>query len=640
VATPSPPNDRPETRRPTSRLDAPLPEQDSPPRSTPWVLEAANLGQRVALDPRNGEVVAGYSSSCGIILRTRGVSRRHAALRIDADLLLVEDLGSRNGTFVNGIRVEKAHLKVGDRLSLGPVSLRVGHLSVDDANLGLVTGTDLRPSSEEDTDWFLPPGPPGAALELPKRLLLLLGGSEPNVADALRLAAAGVLATGSAVGEWRSGGEPSLLATFGNVSADMEHPRLQQFFAQLNSDGATIAANCFRASALTSEPALFCCGFYRCHGPLLGVVFRGPIISDTWKDVGEIFLNLLDRAGCHKASQSLTGFPTLQNNASPLGFIRGTSAAMQAVYRQLERTRDTAFPVLVRGETGVGKEHIVRLLHDQSRRRKGPFVAVNCAAIPSDLLEAEMFGIGRGVASGVQERVGRFLQASSGTLFLDEVAEMALPLQAKLLRAVESGKIRPLGCDELDVDIRIVAATNADLRERVGRGLFRADFYYRISAIEMSVPPLRERIEDIPIFLQHFLDRFSKEAGRCVRGITVSALRQMCTYHWPGNIRELQNEVRRLVLACEPGCSIDSTLLQDRFRDQAFAQSDEREHSSADLRLETRLAYFEKDFIRDALQCSKGSQSGAARLLGISRNGLVAKMIRHGIKVPQAVETN
>jgi transcriptional regulator with PAS, ATPase and Fis domain len=257
-------------------------------------------------------------------------------------------------------------------------------------------------------------------------------------------------------------------------------------------------------------------------------------------------------------------------------------------------------------------------------------VAINCAAIPPELLEAEMFGIGRGVASGVVERSGRMQQASGGTLFLDEVGEMPLPLQAKLLRALESGVVLPVGASPVSVDARIVASTNADLRGRIASGSFRADLYYRLAGFELEVPALRERAEDVPLLLQHFLRRLGAQAEKRIAGVTVSALELLTAYRWPGNVRELENEVRRLVFVCPPGGAIDSSMVHPEIR-RAAGGEPAPPQSSADLNLEARVAAVEEAAIREALARSDGSRSGAARLLGLSRNGLAAKMTRHGI---------
>lgn len=314
----------------------------------------------------------------------------------------------------------------------------------------------------------------------------------------------------------------------------------------------------------------------------------------------------------------------------PLGFIRCRSQAMEEVYCQIQHVRLASFPVLFEGETGVGKEHLVRLLHDSSARSKGRLVAVNCAAIPADLLEAELFGIARGVATGVEERQGSFQMASGGTLFLDEIGEMPPALQPKLLRVLDSALVQPVGGLARALDVRVVAATNARLGERVSAGHFRADLYHRIAGWVVHVPALRQRREDIPLLLRHFLDLCCLEAAKWVRGLTLGALDRMMAYDWPGNVRELHHEVRRLVYTCPDRAGIDSTLLSATIRASRAQHAEPRR----ELDLRAHVAAVERDLIARALERCGGRQAAAARLLGVSRNGLGIKLRRLGIGCP------
>src|SRR5262249_45856139 len=203
----------------------------------------------------------------------------------------------------------------------------------------------------------------------------------------------------------------------------------------------------------------------------------------------------------------------------PEGYVPGRSPAVLELYGRMRAFLDGDVPVLLLGETGVGKEQLARILHLSSRRAAAPFVAVNCAAIPADLLESEMFGIARGVATGVAERRGNFQLAEGGTLFLDEIGEMPLPLQAKLLRALQGKEIRPVGGASQAIDVRVVAATNSDIERRTEDGRFRRDLYYRIAGFVIRVPPLRERRDDIPALVERFAAVFARDLGRAVRGI-------------------------------------------------------------------------------------------------------------------------
>ncbi len=316
--------------------------------------------------------------------------------------------------------------------------------------------------------------------------------------------------------------------------------------------------------------------------------------------------------------------------AFPEGYVPGHSPAIASLYAQMAPLGQGDLPVLVLGETGVGKECVARILHLSCARHAGPFVAINCAAIPADLLESELFGIGKGVATGVAERTGRFQQAEGGTLFLDEIGEMPPPLQTKLLRALQQKEVQPVGGAPTAVDIRVVAATNSDLQRRMEDGAFRRDLYYRVAGCALRVPPLRERREDLPALVEAFVRTFGREAGKRVRGITVRTLRALQEYDWPGNVRELEHEVRRLVSLCPEGQPLESGMLSPHILAPPAAPP--AQEPSLGLSLEAHVERLERRLIREALERSGGNRSEAARLLGISRNGLALKMDRLGIE--------
>ena len=303
---------------------------------------------------------------------------------------------------------------------------------------------------------------------------------------------------------------------------------------------------------------------------------------------------------------------------------------MTALYRLMRRVAPSAVPVIVRGETGAGKEPVALTLHASSGRR-GAFVSLSCAAIPSELLEAELFGIEQGVATGVTARAGRFRQAEGGTLFLDEIGEMSPHLQAKLLRALQEKEIHPVGGEPRSIDVRIVSATNADLDARMQRGDFRPDLYFRLAGCTLEVPALREISEDIPGLVAHFLGRFVADTGTRVHGLTVRALQRLMAYRWPGNVRELEHEMRRLVHMAEDGEVIDVASLAAPIRAAAGPSSNERPEPGG-LDLAARVRLLETDLIREALRRTDGKPTHAARLLGLSRNGLAKKMRRLGIE--------
>ncbi|MCP3961571.1 MAG: FHA domain-containing protein [bacterium] len=343
--------------------------------------------------------------------------------------------------------------------------------------------------------------------------------------------------------------------------------------------------------------------------------------------------DLLDsqqRGGSRPSHDSRLSFPP--------GFVAGQSAAIRGLYRELEMACGGDYPVLILGETGSGKELIAATLHRSSARAHKPLLAVNCAAIPADLLEAEMFGVVRGAATGVTARPGCFARARDGTLFLDEIGEMPAELQAKLLRVLESGEMQPVGGTPVNVDVRVLSATNVDVDQRVAKGIFRADLYYRLAASVITVPPLRARREDLPALIQHFVQTFAEELELRLRGLSQHALSLLMAYDWPGNVRELQHELRRIVQHALPGQTIDSSLLPEKIRfpatppepvpaEEPAAQAPDR---SLDLR--ERVAEVEREVIQEALAQTSGLRRPAAKLLGISRNTLAAKITQYGLE--------
>jgi transcriptional regulator with PAS, ATPase and Fis domain len=241
-----------------------------------------------------------------------------------------------------------------------------------------------------------------------------------------------------------------------------------------------------------------------------------------------------------------------------------------------------------------------------------------------------MFGIAKGVATGVQERAGKFELAHKGTLFLDEVGDMPLALQAKLLRALEDKEIWPLGGNPVRLDVRVVSATNGELRSHVEGSRFRADLYYRLAGAALEVPPLRRRPEDIPALVERFVRDVSREAKKRVRGVTVRALELLVSHPWPGNVRELEHEIRRLVYLCPDGQPIDESLLAATIRHPPVG-GDGASAAKGSLRLEDHVAGLERRLILEALERTRGNRTRAAALLGISRNGLAIKMERLGL---------
>ncbi len=310
--------------------------------------------------------------------------------------------------------------------------------------------------------------------------------------------------------------------------------------------------------------------------------------------------------------------------------IIGESPAMKAVLAQLERVIDTRATVCIEGETGTGKELIASAVHHQSQRKDKMFVAQNCAALPENLLESELFGHKRGAfTSADSDKKGLFEIADGGTLFLDEMGEMPVTLQAKLLRVLQEGTIRAVGAtSEKQVDVRIICATNKDLAAEVEKGRFRQDLYYRLMVFPIKLPPLRERREDIPSLAAHFLKRYSEEYRVDLPGFSQDALDALQSYNWPGNIRELENEVQRLVIQAEPGHWIEVTDLSSRLRKIEGTITRIAPQKGT---LKEMMEQVERWLITEALRDHGNNKTKTAVTLGITREGLHKKLAKFGV---------
>ncbi|KYF53421.1 sigma-54 dependent transcriptional regulator [Sorangium sp. So ce315] len=305
--------------------------------------------------------------------------------------------------------------------------------------------------------------------------------------------------------------------------------------------------------------------------------------------------------------------------------ILAKSPPMQAIFKTIAKVAEYKTTALITGESGVGKELVARAIHRRSSRRGGPFVAVNCGAIPENLLESELFGYKRGAfTDAMNDRAGLFEQANHGTLLLDEIGELPLSLQVKLLRVLQEETIRRLGDNrDIKVDVRILAATHRDLAAETQAGRFREDLFYRVNVLPIAIPPLRERREDIPILLDHFLARNNARFGMNIRGFEPEARRLLLEYRWPGNVRELENTVERAMVLCE-GERIGEADLPDRIREAR--DPIQMQLTSGELSIKKTSRVIEEILIRRALQKTKGNRTKAAEVLEISHRALLYKI--------------
>jgi len=580
---------------------------------------------------KEGENPVGADPMSAIHLPIRQVSRQHAVLRVDGDRVRIEDVGSTNGTFVNGVRVRKSRLGQNDWVQFGPVLLTFEAIAADEHELAISIENDDTPpgSTFEQSDittaiGIQRPTSIGWAALLDQCTSRLISRWSPDVGGAIESVAAATDAGTVALLTRITSGEVIVQAASGDIAKisdwmnsealeDIPRPEEQRpptSVHRVGSDRSTSIAVAWGEASWESA-----------------LIIDGPEITNSELGFLEVLLRLFQSATVPVPEEIRDARPDESDLTFPEWHVVGRTPQMRTLYRQLSTLLGGTIPVLVTGETGVGKEHVVRILHASSDRSQGPLQIVNCTAIPADLLEAELFGIEAGVATGVTRRTGKLRLAHGGILFLDEIGDMDPALQAKLLRALQEGEVHPLGAAApVTVNVRVVAATNTNLEQRVRDGHFRKDLYFRIAGCEVHVPALRHRRDDIPSLAQHFLERAAAENRKKVRGLSVSALDTLQRAAWPGNVRQLQRELTRLVVSCPPGRTIESgmishSVLADDVPGNAEIDSD-------DLDLKRHLGQLERRLIERALERAQGNHSEAARLLGVTRNGLTMKMKR------------
>lgn len=634
--------------------------------------ELTGLEQIFVLRP--GENRVGALDSNHVVLPQAGVSRIHARVVLtEKGRLQVTDLSSKNGTFVNGQKIETGLAEPGAELRFGPVILKFLEFHRDDAQLAIAV--DYPPRDVQTAPFQVQQAQPKSGtqvsslnrhwLELASVFQQRLGAKiDDPIAGALELVQDELHLEAICLLEKAGEADIVVLRAVGTIdrTASVELELALRPVVETRPD------EFFATPENTSGSSLTLLAVQRADDQYAVLALWGKYPG---RHDSEILLNLLfrllephlpQRQGLDKTPAPIV-FPDL---IVPREYIYGRSEVMRRIYELMQTLARGDLPVLIIGETGAGKEYLAQILHNSSPRRRGPFVAINCAAIPSDLLEAELFGIGDGVATGVSARRGRFQLAHGGTLFLDEIGDMSADLQAKLLRALQEKEIHPLGKEPVKVDVRVLGATNQDLINRIQDGSFRADLYYRLAGYVLEIPPLRERKEDIPPLVEHFLRSCAKELNRSIRGLTVRALQMLTEYSWPGNVRELANEVRRAVYLCPDHRTIESSTLSRQiqlyFQNRAPADpghpgsaqnlaggagsaiangaaadsSAIRDSSSGLKRLSPgsvvldslNLDHVEARVIQEALRRSKDNQVHAARLLGISRQALRRKIDR------------
>jgi two-component system response regulator HydG len=543
-----------------------------------------------------GEHVVGSLAGVEVHLEEPGVSRRHARIDILADGgAVVRDLDSKNGTFVAGRRIREMAVPGFTMVAFG--SAQAVLQPADPARTQVLLGSGEIPLAQPDsgngltTDGLHPLERLAESLEevLPS---LAKGLTSPQEAadelvhrwiEVLPVGRAEVLRVGPA-------GEAV-------VAAASTQDRLPRNVTTLEVEGPDGWRLRLRASDVAKLGPL---------RPLLRLALASLAARSA----------LRRRVDAARPARP-AGMEPEETPAPP-----GLGPAMSKLYRRTGKVARGDVPVLVLGESGSGKEVMARWIHARSRRAAGPFLAVNCAALPRELLEAELFGIEKGVATGVEARPGLLERGSGGTVFLDEVGDMAAETQAKVLRVLENTTLfRVGGRAPVQVDVRFVAATNRDLGVLVEEGGFRRDLYHRLAAYEVRLPPLRERREEIPSLAARFFHRELEKNGLASPGITRAVLGALVRYDWPGNVRELQNEIAKAALLLERGEALDLQHLSERVRRPPGQASE-----AADLTLEGSLRQAERQAFAVALAAAGGDAAQAMELLGVSRTTYYRKL--------------
>jgi Nif-specific regulatory protein len=619
----------------------------------------------------------GRSANNRIVLKDELCSREHAEVFQAEGQWQVRDLGSLNGTRLNGQPVRTdAILAPLDELHLGRTQLvfveDVRQLPSPPPTRGskrdesLAIKQRLAQTRFEAPTQIIPMPPkaaappaaqdpsktiPSARLRPRERDLALLYklALEMGAADALRDLVrvvldglfAGIPAEVGAVLTVQEGRDLELLAYRNRDAAQQTYHKVSQFVSRevLASKEAVLAENIADNSSLRNRESLgelqvssLICAPVLFEGAVLGLIHLYRTSPGDGLDADDLDFALAVARQLGVAMHQLSRQESLSAENRALrdqlrleSELVGASAALESIESQIARVAETNATVLIRGESGVGKELVARAVHMSSPRRDGPFVTLNCAALTESLLESELFGHERGAFTGATEKlIGKFEAAHQGTIFLDEIGEMALNTQAKFLRVLEGHPFERIGGNTpIRVDVRVLAATNSPLEEGIRAGKFRRDLFYRLQVVEITVPPLRDRKADVPALAEHFLKRFVRETGRRIRGFTPTAMKKLTDHDWPGNVRELRNAIERAV-ALGTGPQLDANDIWLSSLDPPTPPAAKFEPVSLDE--------LEKRHILQTLQHTDWNKSQTATILGIERSTLDRKIKGYDLK--------
>ena len=593
------------------------------------------MGESCLLDAGD-EITLGRGSDCTIIVDDSLCSRVHARLKSDQGAWTLSDAGSRNGTYVNGSKIDECRLSDGAEIRLGSTEfsfqeaeqpLTVGLQDALGVTQTVVLDVPIRESVEAAT---VREGQRAEEITALYQLSVdLLRKDQP---DEVGKAAVEVLRNGigaSVAGFLWTSDDGDLKPRIVSPQQAVKHIKLASELTQLVSkEQRALWVADQRSQAPRHTPEHFAdalCVPLVHGGRTLGAIhayldhgrFRQ---SDLEFAIAAANIAVLALVRAQREATLVLDNEQLLQKAPGRGDLIGESKPMLELKSKIARVAKATGAVLIRGESGSGKELVARAVHRNSPRKDRPLVCVNCAAIPADLMESQLFGHKAGSFTGAaKDHQGFFQQADMGTLFLDEVGEMTLDGQAKLLRILEGHPFQRVGgVEEIQVDVRVIAATNRDLQDFVREKRFREDLYYRLSVFELQVPPLRNRGDDVALLVEFFLDHYRRQHGRPELNLSPKALLTLTGYFWPGNVRQLRNVIDSAVVLAEgPEIRVDDLNLR----------------SAGEEELESlRLDHWEEKLIREALQRTKGSIPEATKLLGVSRATLYRKIDEYNIE--------
>ena len=577
-----------------------LPPAGSEDRAVLVLYEGDGVGTstRVVELPDRAQFTIGRSRSASVRIDSDQVSRLHARFVRRGAELFVEDAGSRNGTWVNGERITGSRrLASSDEVVVGSVTVVVSMTSrvIARPHVGSTRHLEERLAAELDR---------GKRYQRACSLVMLrIEGSAAETDLAIdRVSAA--LRPMDVLSEY----SPSLLAI---VLPEVDASAAEDIARELGNAARTIAGEVVPTIAAAAGIATF-----PGHGTT-----PGALIARARAALASISVRRGEVVGVPPDDPDPSRAPVVISDPQ-----------MRRVYALIDKVADHSITVLVRGETGVGKEVIAGAIHARSKRSKGPLVRLNCASLPASLLESALYGHEKGAFTGADRRTPGFFEAAhGGTLFLDEIGEMSAALQAKLLRVLEERKLtRVGGIDEIEVDVRVVCATHRDLEADTRTGSFREDLFFRISAFTILVPPLRDRPDEIVPFAEHFIRQALPDAKR-LPALVPAAVAALRRYAWPGNVRELRNAIERAVVLHTRGV-IELEDLPDQLRDGSTAVSSDPGIETPRQDVRDQIADLERRAVVAALDACGGSQTEAAKKLGLTRRALIYRMEKHGLK--------